>query len=79
MIPAAEKSIVPEAIKFSINYKDDKVIYTMGSGTAWSAAQQQQICIFMEMQWINSAVIHTGEFFHGPFEYDLIQIQHSYY
>ena len=68
IIPEAETAIVPEAIKFSINYKDDKIIYTMGSGTAWSAAQQQQICIFMEMQWINSAVIHTGEFFHGPFE-----------
>lgn len=68
LVPAAKKAIVPEAIKFSIDYKDDKVIYTMGSGTAWSAAQQQTICIFMEMQWINSSVIHTGEFFHGPFE-----------
>ncbi|MCH4222157.1 MAG: SIS domain-containing protein [Solobacterium sp.] len=68
LIPSAKKSIVPEAIKFSIDYQNDNVIYTMGSGTAWSAAQQQQICIFMEMQWINSSVIHTGEFFHGPFE-----------
>ena len=25
-------------------------------------------CWFMEMQWINSAVIHSGEYFHGPFE-----------
>ncbi len=25
-------------------------------------------CIFMEMQWIHSACIHSGEFFHGPFE-----------
>lgn len=68
IIPEASKAIVPEAIKFSIDYKDDNIIYTMGSGTAWSAAQQQQICILMEMQWINSSVIHTGEFFHGPFE-----------
>lgn len=63
LVPAAEKAIIPEAIQFSINYKNDNIIYTMGSGTAWSAAQQQQICILMEMQWINSAVIHTGEFF----------------
>lgn len=68
LIPAAKTAIIPEAIKFSINYKDDKIIYTMGSGTAWSAAQQQTICILMEMQWIHSSVIHTGEFFHGPFE-----------
>lgn len=68
LVPAAQKAVVPEAIKFSIDYKDNNIIYTMGSGTAWSAAQQQTICILMEMQWINSAVIHTGEFFHGPFE-----------
>ena len=40
----------------------------MGSGTAWGAAHQEAICIFMEMQWIHSSVIHTGKFFHGPFE-----------
>lgn len=68
LIPAAKQAIIPEAIKFSIDYKNDNIIYTMGSGTAWSAAQQQTICILMEMQWINSSVIHTGEFFHGPFE-----------
>ncbi len=68
LVPAAKKAVVPEAIKFSIDFKDDEIIYTMGSGTAWSAAQQEQICILMEMQWINSAVIHTGEYFHGPFE-----------
>lgn len=68
LVVEASKAIVPEAIKFSIDFKDDNVIYTMGSGTAWSAAQQQQICILMEMQWINSSVIHCGEFFHGPFE-----------
>lgn len=68
ILSAAKEAIVPEAVKFSIGYKDDKVIYTMGSGTAWGAAHQEAICIFMEMQWINSSVIHTGEFFHGPFE-----------
>lgn len=68
IVPAAKQEIIPEAIKFSIDFKDDCMIYTMGSGCAWAAAQQQTICIFMEMQWINSSVIHTGEFFHGPFE-----------
>ncbi len=40
----------------------------MGSGAAFGAAYMQAICIFMEMQWINSSAIHSGEFFHGPFE-----------
>lgn len=56
------------AAAFAEEYKDDQVIYTMGSGAAYGAAYMQSICIFMEMQWINSSAIHTGEFFHGPFE-----------
>ncbi|MBV9526764.1 MAG: hypothetical protein JOZ79_00130, partial [Sphingomonas sp.] len=26
------------------------------------------ICILQEMQWVDSAAIHAGEYFHGPFE-----------
>lgn len=68
IVPAAQKKAVPAAIAFAQDYASDNVIYTMGSGTAWAAAQQQTICIFMEMQWINSSVIHSDEFFNGPFE-----------
>ncbi len=68
ILPEAVVKCVPDAINFSIDYKDDDIIYTMGSGTAWSAAHQEAICIFMEMQWINSSVIQSDEFFNGPFE-----------
>ena len=68
IVPKACKDVVPDANKFSLDYANDDLIYTMGTGTAWEAAQQQTICIFMEMQWINSAVIHCDEFFNGPFE-----------
>ena len=44
------------------------VIYTMGSGAGYGAAYMESICIFMEMQWLDSSSIHTGEYFHGPFE-----------
>ena len=64
----AKKDIVPDAIKWAWEFKDDSVIYTMGSGACWGPAHQEAICIFMEMQWINASVIHSGEFFHGPFE-----------
>lgn len=53
---------------FAQTYKDDGFIYVMGSGAGFGAAYMESICIFMEMQWINSAAIHTGEYFHGPFE-----------
>lgn len=68
VVEQAKKAIVPYAIKYAWEFKDDTVIYTMGSGGAWGSAHQEAICIFMEMQWINSSVIHSGEFFHGPFE-----------
>lgn len=53
---------------FAEEYKNDNFIYVMGSGAAFGAAYMESICIFMEMQWINSSAIHTGEYFHGPFE-----------
>ena len=68
IVPQALVDVVPDAVKFSVDYNNNDIIYTMGSGTAWAAAQQQTICIFMEMQWINSSVIHSDEFFNGPFE-----------
>ena len=68
IVKRACKEIVPYAIKYAWEFKDDPVIYTMGSGASWGSAHQESICIFMEMQWINSSVIHSGEYFHGPFE-----------
>ena len=68
IVVQAKKDVVPDAIKWAWEFKDDSVIYTMGSGACWGSAHQEAICIFMEMQWINASVIHSGEFFHGPFE-----------
>ncbi|MBE6479122.1 MAG: SIS domain-containing protein [Olsenella sp.] len=48
--------------------KRAEVIYTMGSGVNYGEAYSLAICLFMEMQWINSSSIHSGEYFHGPFE-----------
>lgn len=68
IVEQAKKAIIPYAIKYAWEFKDDSVIYTMGSGGSWGSAHQEAICIFMEMQWINASVIHSGEYFHGPFE-----------
>ena len=68
IIRNAQKQVEQRALDFAQTYKDDKIIYTMGSGAGYGAAYIQSICIFMEMQWINSSSIHTGEYFHGPFE-----------
>lgn len=68
IVKHARRHTEKRARAFAEEYKDDKVIYTMGSGAGYGAAYMESICIFMEMQWINSSSIHTGEFFHGPFE-----------
>ncbi len=49
-------------------YKRETTIYTMGSGTDLGDAYSFAVCLLMEMQWINSSCIHSGEYFHGPFE-----------
>lgn len=68
IIRKARKMVGERARIFAQDHKEDKFIYTMGSGAGYGAAYMESICIFMEMQWISSAAIHSGEFFHGPFE-----------
>lgn len=68
VIKSARAHVAQRALEFAEDHKDDSFIYTMGSGAGFGAAYMESICIFMEMQWMNSASLHTGEFFHGPFE-----------
>lgn len=53
---------------FGKKYKRDKVIYTMASGAYIHHAYSFTSCLLMEMLWIHSNAIHSGEYFHGPFE-----------
>ena len=64
----AIEQVKTSAIKFGEKYKDEPIIYTMGSGPSARVAYMQAICMFMEMEWVHSSSIHTGEYFHGPFE-----------
>lgn len=56
------------ADEFGRKYKREELIYTMASGGCYGVAYSFAICLLMEMQWINSSAIHSGEYFHGPFE-----------
>lgn len=57
-----------EADEFGKRHKRDKLIYTMASGPNYGVAYSFTSCLLMEMLWINSNAIHSGEYFHGPFE-----------
>ena len=56
------------AVEWGRKNKRDTVIYTMGSGANYGEMYSLSICLLMEMQWVNSSCIHSGEYFHGPFE-----------
>jgi len=72
LIPQMHKKLVRQisqrTIPFGEAHKADKVIYTVASGPSLFAGYMQSICLFMEMEWVNSFCIHAGEMFHGPFE-----------
>lgn len=61
-------TFLPQAQKMAKELNNAKLIYVLGSGPSWGSAHQESICVFMEMQWINASSIHSGDYFHGPFE-----------
>ncbi|RKI67465.1 SIS domain-containing protein [bacterium 1xD42-67] len=48
--------------------QENNFFYILGSGATFSQTYGFAICSLMEMQWQNCAYIHSGEYFHGPFE-----------
>lgn len=56
------------ACEFAQAYKDEQLIYLMGSGASAKVAYSTSLFLLSEMQWIDSAAYNTGEYFHGPFE-----------
>ncbi|WP_394888159.1 SIS domain-containing protein [Clostridium butyricum] len=56
------------AKKFAERYKDEPITYVLSSGASFGHAYGFSICSLMEMQWMNASPIHSGEYFHGPFE-----------
>lgn len=68
LVPANRKKFAERALEWGEKYKRSPIIYTMASGEYYSEAYSFAICLLMEMQWIHSSSIHSGEFFHGPFE-----------
>jgi fructoselysine 6-phosphate deglycase len=62
------KQTYERAFQFGSENKREKLIYTMGSGAYYHQAYSFTSCLLMEMLWIHSNAIHSGEYFHGPFE-----------
>ncbi len=67
-IDRARAAHIALADAFGKNHKRDEIIYTMASGSNYGSAYSFAICLLMEMSWVHSNGIHSGEYFHGPFE-----------
>lgn len=68
VIESAKKIVDCKTYEWAEHYKDEEIMYVMGSGYASYSAYAFSICLLLEMQWMNSSAIHSGEYFHGPFE-----------
>jgi fructoselysine-6-P-deglycase FrlB-like protein len=48
--------------------RNEGLFYILSSGASYGHAYGFSICSLMEMQRLHASAIHSGEFFHGPFE-----------
>jgi fructoselysine-6-P-deglycase FrlB-like protein len=68
VVAAARNKVVERVLTFAETYQHEKLFYVLSSGASYGHAYGFAICSLMEMQWLHASGIHSGEFFHGPFE-----------
>lgn len=69
LLPAAREKVNAElGARFAELCQQHKFFYITGSGPNFSQTYAMAICSLMEMQWQHCCYIHSGEYFHGPFE-----------
>lgn len=49
-------------------FRNDKVLYLIGSGPMFTLTYYVGVCILQESQWMHCLPIEAAELFHGPFE-----------
>lgn len=68
IVRAAVKKVQNRTWLFAEKYAQEPFLYIMGSGASYSQAYGFSICSLQEMQWMDCCYLHSGEYFHGPFE-----------
>ena len=68
IVAEGKKECLPGAQAWAAKEKDEPVFYVLASGPNYGVAYSMCCCHFMEMQWKHAVCLHTGEYFHGPFE-----------
>lgn len=68
IVAEGKESCLPAARAWAEKEKDEPIFYVLASGPNYGVAYSMCCCHFMEMQWKHAVCLHTGEYFHGPFE-----------
>ena len=68
IVAEGKAECLPAAQAWAEKEKDEPVFYVLASGSNYGVAYSMCCCHFMEMQWKHAICLHTGEYFHGPFE-----------
>ena len=68
IVAEGKAECLPAAQAWAEKEKDEPVFYVLASGSNFGVAYSMCCCHFMEMQWKHAICLHTGEYFHGPFE-----------
>lgn len=68
VVTAARERNRERAAAFAARCRDECLYYVLSSGASYAHAYAFAICSLMEMQWLHASALHSGEFFHGPFE-----------
>lgn len=68
LIADAKVNLLPKMKAFGEKFKDDKTFIVMASGSMYGTAYTMACCHLMEMQMKDAITMHSGEYFHGPFE-----------
>ena len=68
VIHSAQVKVANRCHDFATSYQHESLFYILSSGASYGHAYGFAICSLMEMQRLDAASIHSGEYFHGPFE-----------
>jgi len=68
IVAEAKKNMLPAMKKFAREFKNDEIFYVLASGALWGTGYTMSCCHIMEMQSRHAVFLHSGEYFHGPFE-----------
>jgi len=68
IIAEGKENCLETARAWADKVKDEPIFYVLASGPNWGVAYSMCSCHFMEMQWKHAICMHSGEYFHGPFE-----------